>query len=185
MKKLLVVLAVGLAGVVAKAETADMSMMNDDISMQTKRIWTCGMHFKGVSKGVKIIAGKFKTTAYGTIKCVNTHGTKWSRPVKITMGAHCIGPQVGLGWLKFHGVAGEISLFNSDPDVILGKYLATNGDAAVIIGAGSFQAVKVGWPQLALNMSMKLNGGFGVTVGLDHLYISENGGEVIEPPTPH
>ncbi|QDK44011.1 hypothetical protein DOM22_01955 [Bdellovibrio sp. ZAP7] len=185
MKKLLVVLAVGLAGMVAKAETADMSMMTDDVSMQGGRTWVCGMHFKGVSKGFKIIAGKFKTTAYGMLKCTSFNGTKWSRPVKITMGAHCIGPQVGLGWLKFHGIGGELSLFNADPDVILGKYLAVNGDAAVIIGAGSFRAVKVGWPQLAMNMSIKLDAGLGATVGLDHLYISENGGEVIEPPTPH
>jgi hypothetical protein len=185
MKKLLVVLAVGLAGMVAKAETTDMSMMTDDVSMQGGRTWVCGMHFSGVSKGIKIIAGKFKTTAYGTLKCTSFNGTKWSRPVKITMGAHCIGPQVGLGWIKFHGIMGELSLFNSDPDVILGKYLAGNGDAAVIIGAGSFRAIKVGWPQLATNMSLKIASGLGVTLGIDHLYISENGGEVIEPPTPH
>ncbi|WP_413576773.1 hypothetical protein ACLVWU_01860 [Bdellovibrio sp. HCB290] len=185
MKKLLVIMAVGLAGVWANAETTDVSTMNGDMSMQGGRTWVCGLHFKGVSKGIKIIAGKFKTTAYGTMKCTSFNGTKWSRPVKITMGAKCIGPQVGLGWLKFHGVGGEISLFNSDPDVMLGKYLAVNGDAAVIIGAGSFRAVKVGWPQLAMNMSIKLDKGLGVTVGLDHLYISENGGEVIEPPTPH
>ncbi|MEK2689774.1 hypothetical protein [Bdellovibrio sp. GT3] len=185
MKKLLVIMAVGLAGVWANAETTEMTPMNGDMSMQGNRTWVCGMHFKGTSKGFKVIAGKFKTTAYGTLKCTSFKGTKWSRPVKITMGAKCFGPQVGLGWLKFKGIGTEISLFNADPDVILGKYLAVNGDAAVIIGAGTFRAVKVGWPQLAMNMAIKLDKGFGATVGLDHLYISENGGEVIEPPTPN
>ncbi|MGE5086314.1 MAG: hypothetical protein ACM3MG_08460 [Bacillota bacterium] len=180
MKKLLVILAVGLTGVFAHAQEPVMSTMDNDIHADG-RVWVCGMKFKGTAKGFKIIAGHFKSEADGVISCTNIHGTKWSKNVRIAFGAHCLSPTVGIGYLKYYGISGELSLFNSDPEVILGKYLALNADAAVIFGVGTFRAVKVGMPQLAFNMSIQLEKGLGVSVGLDHLYISEKPNEEVKP----
>lgn len=176
MKKLLVILAVGLTGVFAHAQEPVMSTMDNDIHAQG-RLWVCGMQFKGTAKGFKIIAGHFKSVADGVLSCTSVHGKKWTKNIRVTFGAHCLSPTVGIGYMKYYGLGGEISLFNSDPEVILGKYLAVNADAAVILGAGAFRAVKVGMPQLAVNMSVKLEKGIGVNVGIDHLYISERDGD--------
>ncbi|MBO9665840.1 MAG: hypothetical protein J7501_03400 [Bdellovibrio sp.] len=186
MKKLLLVLAVGLAGMAAKADDTMLTPMDNEMQAQGA-FWLCGMHFKGMAKGFKIVAGHFKSTAYGTLSCKSIHGDKWSKDVKISFGAKCLSPVVGIGYMKYHGIGTEISIFNKDPEVILGKYLAVNAQGAVILGAGTFRAVKVGLPQLAMNMAIQLDKGFGVNVGIDHLYISDNGSEPTptpEPPTP-
>ena len=180
MKKLLVILAVGLAGVMANAQEPGMSPMDNEMHAEG-RVWVCGMQFKGTAKGFKIIAGHFKSVADGMLSCTNIHGKKWSKNVRVTFGAHCLSPVVGIGYMKYYGLSGELSLFNKDPEVILGKYLAVNADAAVILGAGAFRAVKVGMPQLAMNMSIKLEKGLGVNVGIDHLYISERDTDDVKP----
>ncbi|MEK2646332.1 hypothetical protein [Bdellovibrio sp. BCCA] len=169
MKKLAVILALSLAGVFAHAESAD-SQVQGDVSING-RAWACGLAFKGTSKGLKVIVGHFSTVAYGTLTCKGLLNKHYSQNVKITIGHHWLGPTVGAGYFKLAGVSSEISLFNSSPSVILGKYKVAQGEAAIIGGVGAFTAVKVGLPQLAFNISLQLLKGVGVQVGIDKLRI--------------
>nr|BFD60469.1 hypothetical protein CKG001_25760 [Bdellovibrio sp. CKG001]BFD63884.1 hypothetical protein BdHM001_25650 [Bdellovibrio sp. HM001] len=171
MKKLILFLAFGLTGAFAHANT-EAVVMNDEASIAGNRLWACGLAFKGTSKGIKVIVGHFKTVAYGTLKCKSIKGTRYSQDVKVTIGHHWIGPTAGIGYFKLAGASSEVSLFNSSPDVILGKYLVAQGEAAIIGGVGAFTAVKVGLPQLAMNISLQLLHGLGVQVGIDKLTIS-------------
>lgn len=171
MRKLILVLAVSLVGAFAQANT-DVQPLDSDASIMGNRLWACGMTFKGTSKGVKLIVGHFSTVAYGTLKCKSIKGTYYSQDVKLTIGHHWIGATAGVGYFKLAGASSEISLFNSSPDVILGKYLVAQGEAAIIGGVGAFTAVKAGLPQLAFNISLQLLHGLGVQVGIDKLYIS-------------
>lgn len=171
MKKLILVLALGLTGAFAQAST-DAVSMGDEASISGNRLWACGLAFKGTSKGLKVIVGHFSTVAYGTLKCKSIKGTHYSRDVRVSIGHHWIGPTAGIGYFKLAGVSSEISLFNSSPEVILGKYLVVQGEAAIIGGVGAFTAAKVGLPQLAVNISLQLLHGLGVQVGIDKLTIS-------------
>lgn len=171
MKKLILFLAIGLTGAFAQANT-EMPSAGDEMNVSGNRLWGCGLTFKGTSKGVKLIVGHFKTVAYGTLKCKSIKGTHYSRDVSITIGHHWIGATAGVGYFKLVGASSEISLFNSSPEVILGKYLVAQGEAAIVGGVGAFTAVKVGLPQLAFNISLQLLHGLGVQVGIDKLTIA-------------
>ncbi|MFS4458710.1 hypothetical protein [Bdellovibrio sp. HCB2-146] len=179
MKKLALILAMSLMGAFAHANT-DVQTLEGDMNAESIGAWTCGVKFTGTSKGFKIIIGSFKTVAYGTLKCVGLKRT-YTQKVKVEIGHHWIGPTAGIGYFKLAGKALEISLLNADPSVILGKYLVAQGEAAIIGGVGAFTAVKVGLPQLALNVSLQLLKGFGVQVGIDKMRISAIHDPVEEP----
>jgi|GEM_PF-1402998 hypothetical protein len=188
MKKLLLILAFGFTGAFAHAQDVTpmidqdgMSPMSDELTAQSA--WVCGLHFKGTSKGIQLIVGKFTTVAYGTLHCKGFKGT-YTRDVKITMGGKCIGLTAGIGYFKIKGVSSEISLFNSDPSMILGKYLSVNGEAAIIGGVGTFAAVKVGMPQLAFNISVQLVGGLGLKAGVEKLRITAVDHDEPDPQQP-
>ena len=189
MKKLLLILAFGFTGAFAHAQDVTpmidennmTPMMGDEMGAQGA--WVCGLHFKGTSKGIQLIVGKFSTVAYGTIHCKSFKHT-WSRDVRVTMGGKCIGLTAGIGWFKLKGISSEFSLFNSDPNVILGKYLSVNGEAAIIGGVGTFAAAKVGMPQLAFNLSIQLTKGFGAKVGIEKLYITAVDHDEPDPQQP-
>lgn len=177
MKKLVFMLTLSLFGMFAQAETAEVKTVNNEISAAGNdvsingRLWACGLAFKGTSKGLKVIVGHFTTTAYGTLHCKGVLGRHYSQDVMVTIGHHWFSPSVGVGYFKLAGVASEISLFNSSPEAILGNYHVGQADAAIIGGVGTFTAVKVGLPQLAFNVSLKLLFGLGVQVGIDKLTI--------------
>ncbi|MDG0816306.1 hypothetical protein [Bdellovibrio svalbardensis] len=164
MKRILVVLVLTMTGVFAQA--------NDDMTTQGKLSWTCGLAFKGSSMGVKVIVGKFTTESVGTLKCIDLEGNHFQRDVKVTMDSHFIGPVVGLGYFKFAGLSSEISLFNCSPEVLFGNYLVAQGQGAIIGGAGTFAAVRVKPPEIAVNIALKLVKGLGVQVGIERMKIS-------------
>jgi len=182
MKKLLLVLAFGFTGAFAHANDELTPMDNGD-EVSAKSAWVCGLHFKGTSKGIQLIVGKFNTVAYGTLHCKG-FGETYTQDVKVTMGGKCFGLVAGIGYFKLKGISSEISLFNSDPSVILGKYKSVNGEAAIIGGVGTFAAVKVGLPQLAFNLSLQLTKGFGAKVGIEKLYITAVEHDEPEPQEP-
>ncbi|MFS4459169.1 hypothetical protein [Bdellovibrio sp. HCB2-146] len=165
MKKLLLLGVLLFAGVTAKAQT-------DQIEIERGRVWACGMKFKGVSKGLQFIVGKFGTRAYGTLSCASIHGETYKRKVRIDISSYKVGPTIGAGYFKMAGVSSEISLFNEHPESILGKYSVTNYQVAVGGGAGYFTATKLGLPQLAYNVSVQLLGGLGLKVGIEKLRIT-------------
>lgn len=183
MKKVAMILALSLFGAFAHAEeveypatpefqtTPEIQADANDVSANALA-WVCGLHFKGSAKGVKIIFGHFKTVAYGTLACTSVFGGHFKRRVMITMGHHWFSPTVGIGYFKYVGAAPEISLFNCSPDRLFGKYKVAEADAAVIAGAGSFTAVKLGLPQIAVAVSLKLIAGLGVHVGIDKMMIT-------------
>lgn len=175
MKRLAVILALSLCGIFAQAETPEIQpssneVIANDVSV-AGRAWACGLAFRGTSRGFKVILGKFSTVAYGVLHCKGLNGTDYRQDVMITIGHHWLSPTVGIGYFKLAGHASEISLFNLSPESILGNYKVAQVDAAVIGGVGTFTAVKLGLPQLAFNVSLKLLFGLGVQVGIDKLSI--------------
>ena len=184
MKKLALILAVSLTGLFAHANTTDVvdvQPMGGEMNAESLA-WVCGMKFTGTSKGFKVIIGQFKTVAYGTLKCTSLKKS-YTQRVKVEIGHHWIGPTAGIGWFKLAGKAATISLFNCNPDKLLGNYLVAQSEAAIIGGVGAFTAVKVGFPQLAVDISLQLLKGFGVQVGIDKMRISAVSSPV-ETPLP-
>lgn len=183
MKKVAMILALSIFGAFAQAETieypavpelqttSEVQADGNDVSANALA-WVCALHFKGTARGVKVIVGRFKTVAYGTLACTSVLGRHFRRDVMITMGHHWFSPTVGIGWFKYVGAAPEISLFNCSPERLFGKYKVAEADAAIIAGAGSFTAVKLGLPQIAVAVSLKLMAGFGVHVGIDKMMIT-------------
>ena len=165
MGKILLVLAMSLAGAFAQASNGD------DMTAQGKLSWTCGLTFTGSSMGVKVILGRFTTHASGRLRCVDLEGRHFSRDVRVHMGSRFIGPVIGAGYFKFAGVSSEISLFNCNPDVLYGSYVVAHGQGAIIGGAGTFTAVRVKPPEIAVNIGLKLVKGFGAQVGIEHFTI--------------
>lgn len=153
--------------------STDMNMMSvEDIGAMAGRVWVCGMQFKGTSKGIQLIFGKFKTRAYGTLACASIHGEKFSRKVRIEINSWGIGPTVGIGYFKLRGLSSQISLFNESPEDLLGRYSTTQYEGAVGAGAGYFSAVKLGLPQLSYTVSIQLLGGIGFKVGMEKMRIT-------------
>jgi len=185
MKKLLLATVMAFMGFGAMAHAQEaqeevqpqsVQAQQDDQMMAESRarlVWTCGMNFTGTSKGFKVIIGKFSTVAYGHLSCVDGRGETYDRRIKLTMGTHWIGPAIGAGYFRFQGSAAEISLVNMRPSVLFGDYLAGQGNIGVILGAGAFTAVKVGTPQLALNISAQLLEGTGIQLGFHELRIEK------------
>lgn len=159
MKKIFVIVALGLIGMTANAG-------------QRQPLWTCALHFHGVSKGAQIIVGKFKTVAKGEMDCIGLTGKTYHQDVKVTLGGDPVALNVGLGKFELCGAALNIHLFAGRPEHLFGDYLAANGQAAVLGGAGAFTAVRLAPPQLAMSVSIQLLHGLGIQAGINSMNIS-------------
>jgi len=173
MKKI-VVLALALAcgfGFTQKAEAAN----------RGGPLWVCQIGFKGEAKGFKILFGKYQFRAAGNMNCISILGHKVRYPVWLTMNALPLSPGIAIGKYKVYGQSAEISLFNCDPDVLLGKYLIAQAHATIIGGVGAITAVKIGLPQLALALSLNVQRGFGFDVSVNQLRITQRGEPQVIP----
>lgn len=159
MKKILVMAALSLMGLVAQAQ--------DD----SRPVWVCGLAFEGQSKGVQILLGRFRTEATGELRCTDAIGGTYVRPIRISMRSSFLSPTVGIGQFAIHGVSGQISLFNQNPEVLFGHYLVARGQAALVGGVAAFTAVRVSPPEVAMQLSLQVVTGFGVHVGIERMLI--------------
>lgn len=135
-------------------------------------LWTCSLDFKGNASGLKIIIGTYQFYATGKLSCLNINGSKVNYPVSLVMKSALISPAVAIGKYEMTGKSVNISLFHSNPSVLLGGYLVAQGHGAVIAGAGIITAAKVGMPQLTLDISLQFVKGFGVDLAFNKLTIS-------------
>lgn len=133
--------------------------------------WACSMGFKGTAKGVKILVGSYKFSGKGNLLCVSPTGQTADYPVTVTMNAAPLSPQISLGYMQLSGQAVEFSLFNLNPEDVLGTYYIAQGQAAVAGGVGVITAAKVGLPELALQISLQFARGLGVNLGLNKMHI--------------
>lgn len=134
-------------------------------------LWVCHLAFKGHAKGFKILFGKYRFDAIGNLRCISIFGKKVHYPVSLTMNALPLSPGIALGKYKVYGQSGEISLFNCDPDELLGKYMIVQAHATLLGGVGAISAIKLGNPQLALALSLNVQKGFGFDVSVNQLRI--------------
>ncbi len=134
--------------------------------------WACAISFQGVSQGAQFILGKFKTEAVGTMSCGDANGNRVDRGIHVDMSRNWIAPSVGIGYFEFAGASTEVSLLNASPEVLYGDYLIAQGQIAVIGGVSVMTAVKVGAPQLALQLSIQANHGLGVQLGFNRMRIT-------------
>ena len=188
MKKLALILAVALTGAFAHANTTDVPLNTTDLQPMSDEMnaeslgWTCGLKFKGTAKGFKVIIGQFKTVAYGVLKCVSLKST-YTQDVKVVIGHHWVGAVAGFGYFKMAGKSAGFSLLNIDPSRVLGKYLALQANAGIGGGVGAFTAVKVGFPQITMDIALAVLSGVGVQAGIDDMTISAVD-EPVETPVP-
>jgi hypothetical protein len=133
--------------------------------------WACSMSFKGVARGIKILVGTYKFTGKGNLLCVSPTGQTADYPVNVTMHAAPLSPQISFGYMELFGQAVEFSLFNLQPEDVLGTYYVAQGQAAVAGGVGVITAAKVGLPQLAIQVSLQFARGLGVNLGLNKMKI--------------
>jgi hypothetical protein len=195
LKKLALILAVSLTGLFAHAETTDVPMNMDDVQMSTTDLqpmggemnteslaWACKLGFKGTAKGFKLIFGKFKTVAYGTLTCTSLV-KKYVQKVKVEIGHSWIGATAGIGWFKLAGISTTFSVLNCDPSKILGKYITLQANAGIGGGVGAFTAVKIGFPQITMDIALAVLKGFGVQAGIEGMRISAVE-DPVETPVP-
>lgn len=134
--------------------------------------WACSMGFKGEAQGVKVIVGTYNFEGKGDLFCVSPTGQTANYPVTVTMEARKFSPQIALGHMKLTGQAVEFSLFNLNPEDVLGTYYVAQGQAAVAGGVGVITAAKVGLPQLSLQVSLQFARGLGINLGLNKMVIA-------------
>ncbi len=134
--------------------------------------WACNMTFKGQASGIKLIIGKYKLDAQGTLRCVSASGVTESYPITLKAKSHFIGPQVALGKQSFVGTAANIALFTNNPKDLLGNYAFVHGQATIIRGVGVLAAAHTDIPALTVNLSLQFTKGFGVNLGVEKLVIA-------------
>jgi len=148
-------------------------------------LWVCHLGFKGRASGFKVLVGRYHFHGTGRLSCVNVIGQTVSYPVALDMRAKPVSLGVALGRYTVYGTTPEISLFNCDPDELLGKYMIAQGHATIVGGVGGFTAVRVGNPQLALAISLHFSKGIGMDLSLNQLRISPlNGSHSADPVVP-
>jgi hypothetical protein len=174
MKSILIALAMSFTAMFAHAEVNNTNSDNtaDQVDFAGKLTWNCGIAFTGAAGGIKIILGRFNTVATGKLSCIDLEGNHFTKDVMLTIGSYFIGPVVGIGYFKFAGVSSHISLFNCPPDVLFGHYLVTQGQGAFGLGGGVFTAVRVHPPEIALNVSIKLQYGIGFQAGVESMTLT-------------
>lgn len=163
MKKLITTLALAAAALSPQFASAQ----DNDLGLG----WACALRFQGVSQGAQFIIGKFKTEAIGTMSCGDAAGNRQERAIRVKMKTNWIAPSIGAGYFEFTGASAQISLLNASPDVLFGEYYVAQGQAAIIGGVSVMTAVKVGSPQLAVQLSIQANHGIGAQLGFNRLTI--------------
>ena len=133
--------------------------------------WACSMHFKGEASGVKILVGFYNFNGTGNLNCTSATGERKLYPIKLTMKAAPLSPQISFGKMELNGLAADISLFNTNPDALLGNYYIAQGQAAIIAGVGIITAIHTNPPEVALKISLQFAKGFGINLGLNRLKI--------------
>lgn len=146
---------------------------DDSMDIQANRAWTCGMEFRGVASGVRVIIGRYTFNGTGTLKCTGANGKKVSYPIRVTMRSGVVSPGVSIGHQELIGRAADISLLHSNPKALLGNYYIAHGQGSIVRGAGVITGVKAGSdPQITVKVSLQFTKGLGVNLGLDRMKIS-------------
>ena len=133
--------------------------------------WGCNLTFKGHAQGLQAIVGKFSVKSEGTLKCVSPFQEVKTIPVAIDMSTNVLAARVAFGNFDVYGEALQINLFSNDPEDLLGTYYVAQGQGALIAGAGAMNAIHVGLPKLAMNVSVQFVKGFGLNLGLTKMTI--------------
>ncbi len=164
MKKIMMALTmlVGMSQAHAQLDTQE---------VKSAPAWICSMHFKGQATGVKFLLGFYQFNGTGELNCVSASGVHQSYPIKLTMKAKALSPQISFGHMELTGLAADISLFNTDPASLFGNYLVVQGQAAIIGGVGIITAVHTDLSSLSLSLSLQFAKGFGINLGLNKLKI--------------
>jgi hypothetical protein len=144
--------------------------------------WACSLSFKGEAEGLKLIYGHYSFDGRGNLFCFSPTGQSVNYPVRVTMNAKKLSPQISFGRMKLFGQASEFSLFNMSPKHVLGTYHVAQGQAAIIGGIGIITASKVDLPQFALQISLQFARGFGMNLGLNRMVIAL---DTSDTPTPN
>ncbi|QDK39302.1 hypothetical protein [Bdellovibrio sp. NC01] len=134
--------------------------------------WACNLAFKGEAQGFKVILGSYHYEGQGDLNCVSLTGQTAHYPVRVTMKAKPLSPQVAFGRMELSGQAAEIALFDTNPESILGTYYVAQAQAAVLGGVGLITATRIDLPTMALKVSLQFAKGFGVNLGVNRMEIS-------------
>lgn len=159
MKKVLLALAIGFAGLQAQAVQSP--------------AWFCTLGFKGTAVGAKLLIGAYHFDGKGSLDCVNPTGQNVTYPVRVTMNAKALSPQISLGFMNLYGRSAQIGISSSrNPAVLLGDYYIAQAQAAVIGGAGIITAVHANDSSVALKVALQLTSGFGINLGMNRMRVT-------------
>jgi hypothetical protein len=129
------------------------------------------MKFAGKTEGLQFFIGHFKSEATGVLHCLGSQGAEVEQPIRIIIQNKLLAPAIGAASFEFEGAALELSLLNMSPEVLFGDYWIGQGQLGVGIGLTLLSAVKVGAPQLALQLAIQVNRGVGAHIGFNRMRI--------------
>ena len=126
---------------------------------------SCKIYYKMKGGGFQLLLGYFKLTGLGEVSCVDMHGTKMIRDVKVTLGGSPFAPACRVGWMHMKGISGSFGISGGSIDSVYGHYLSTGVHAAVGLGAGSNLSFQNPINRVSVNLGGEVSVGLGFTVG--------------------
>jgi hypothetical protein len=73
--------------------------------------------------------------------------------------------------MELNGQSMEFGLLDATPKSLFGEYIVAQAQGAIIGGVGVLTATKVGFPDLALKISLQFARGFGINLGVNTMHI--------------
>jgi hypothetical protein len=136
----------------------------------TAPLFQCALTFEAEGGGVQIIAGFFKLSGEGKIRCLDIAGNIEEIPVKVTLKTKPLALNVGIGAFEMAGIATGVGVATG-PEALLGKYIVADAQAAIGVGVGANLSVRGGSEALTMNLGVNVTKGLGLQVGVTQMKI--------------
>jgi hypothetical protein len=136
----------------------------------TAPLYQCALTFEAAGGGVQIIAGYFKLSGEGNIRCLDIAGNTEELPVKVTFKTKPLALNLAIGTFEMAGLASGIGVANG-PEALLGKYIVADAQAAVAVGVGANLSVHGGNEALTMNVGVNVTRGLGLQLGVTQMKI--------------
>jgi hypothetical protein len=131
----------------------------------------CYVKFHAQAEGTQIIFGDFSIEGTGDVVCMNEMGETNSMAIHIKMDSSAGPFGINLGNYSFNG-RGTTVAFVNNPEALLGDYHVLYGSATGGLGLGAFKAIQIDNDTVAMNVSLALTEGLGISLGYSSMTVS-------------
>lgn len=131
----------------------------------------CYVKFQAQAEGTQIIFGDFSIEGTGDVICLNEMGETNSMAIHIKMDSSAGPFGMNLGKYSFDG-RGTTVAFVTKPEALLGEYHVLYGSATGGLGLGVFKAIQIDNDTVAMNVSVALTRGLGISLGYSSMTVS-------------